>query len=786
MLCRRLANFKLNTYHVGQLIRSASQTITKIPTKTDISDEPNNDIASFKIGLNIHGFEVKDVQPIKEFNITAVKLLHAKTKAEYLHLYRNDSNNVFSINFRTTPKDNTGLPHILEHIVLCGSQLYPVRDPFFKMLNRSLATFMNAMTGADYTMYPFSTQNFQDFSNLQRIYLDAVFKPNLRYLDFLQEGWRLENTNPQDIKSDLIIKGIVYNEMKGAFSENERILEQKVLNSILPDHTYGVISGGDPLKIPDLTWEDLKNFHKQCYHPSNSRFYSYGNFPLSTTLKYINDTYLSQWEYQDQNHTVVPPQKRWTEPKQEHITGRYDNLGETFEKQNILTVSLAMSDITNIYDTFVLSFLTELLIRGPNSPFYKTMIEPNFSGGFIPSTGFDTQTRDCLLTIGLQGLKQEDFMKVIDIYDKTIDEVLKMGFDRKHIESVLHRYEIGIKHETSNFGLHLLFGIISTWNHNGDVINALRINTLLDKLQNDIKSDKFFLQKAVERFFKNNKHRLVLTLSPDKEYETKQLNAEAQLIKSKVSGLTQENKQGIYNTALELLKEQNSPQKTSILPTLTMDDISNGIDHVNREKTKFGPVPTQINKVNTNGITYFRGIINTSQLTPEQHMLLPLFCSIITKMGTRKMNYREFDNLVMTKTAGLDINVHFAESLYQLHVYEPGILVSSYCLDKNVESMWELWKDIFNLNELKDVKRFETLVQLYMANLTHGVADSGHAYAMQSAAGLVSGAAYQKDLLTGLQHISYMKTLVKTKRYESILAELSNIAKQLFDKNNLR
>ncbi|KAI4466771.1 presequence protease [Holotrichia oblita] len=414
------------------------------------------------------------------------------------------------------------------------------------------------------------------------------------------------------------------------------------------------------------------------------------------------------------------------------------------------------------------------------------MIEPNFSGGYISSTGFDTQTRDCVFTIGLQGLKQEDFPKVIEIYDKTIEEVLKKGFDMKHIESVLHRYEIGIKHETSNFGLHLLFGIISTWNHNGDIINALRVNTLLEKLQNDIKSDKYFLQKATERFFKNNKHRLVLTLSPDKTYEQKQLEAEAQLIKSKTSGLTQENKQSIYETGLELLKEQNSIQNTNILPTLTMEDISNNIDHVNREKVKYGPVPTQINKVNSNGITYFRGIINTSQLTPEQHMLLPLFCSIITKMGTKRMNYRDFDNLVMTKTAGLDVCVHFAESLYQLHVYEPGILLSSYCLDKNVEGMWELWKDIFNLNELKDVKRFETLVHLYMSNLTHGVADSGHAYAMQSAAGLVSGAAYQKDLLTGLQHISYMKTLVKTKRYESILMELSNIAKQLFDKNNLR
>lgn len=212
------------TFHLKKLTRNTSQAVQSAKS----SDEPLSDVHLFKVGTQIHGFTVTEVEPVEEFKVTAIKLIHDKTKAQYLHLYRNDSNNVFCVAFRTTPTDSTGVPHILEHTVLCGSTLYPVRDPFFKMLNRSLATFMNAMTGSDYTMYPFSTQNIYDYRNLQKIYLDATFNPNLHELDFMQEGWRLENVDLKNPKSEFTVKGVVYNEMKGSFSENENILAQRV------------------------------------------------------------------------------------------------------------------------------------------------------------------------------------------------------------------------------------------------------------------------------------------------------------------------------------------------------------------------------------------------------------------------------------------------------------------------------------------------------------------------------------------------------------------------------
>lgn len=461
-------------------------------------------------------------------------------------------------------------------------------------------------------------------------------------------------------------------------------------------------------------------------------------------------------------------------------------MGKPFEKQNYLTVSLLLSDITDFYETFLMQFVTELLIKGPNSPFYKALIEPNFSGGYTSTTGFDSQPRDSVFTIGLQGLKQEDFPKIIDIYNKTIDDVIKTGFTQEHIESVLHRYELLIKHETRNFGLNLLFGIAATWNHTNNIIDSLEMNSLINKLKTELKNNPQYLQNVVQKYFKDNKHRLILTMSPDKEYDKKLEEMEHKLIEKKTKNLSDSDKKVIYEKGLELQKQQNEQPNMKLLPTLTMDDINEDVERIPREHAIFDSVQTQINHVNSNGIVYFKALLNILDLSQEQQMLLPLFCYVIDKLGTAKLNYREFDNLVNLTTDRLSFNSHIGESLYHLHTYEPGILLSSYCLEKNLDKMFDLWSQIFNITELKDVERFKMLVELYMSNLTHGIVDSGHIYAMQAAAGLVSGSAYQTELLSGLHHIAYMKRLVHTSNYQAMLQEIVNIANILFDKNKMR
>lgn len=731
------------------------------------------------------GFLCTKSQFISDFDMTAYVFRHEKTKTEYLHIDRNDSNNVFSVNFRTTPFNSTGLPHILEHNVLCGSEKFPVRDPFFKMLNRSLATFMNAMTGPDYTLYPFSSMNETDYRNLQSIYLDAVFKPNLNYFDFLQEGWRLEHQNLTDKNSEYIFKGVVYNEMKGAFSENSSVIGEKMLNTILPDHTYGYVSGGDPIEIPNLTHKELVEFHQKYYHPSNAKIFSYGNFNLEPTLKFINENYLKNVKSIDSSYSQIPAQKRWSSSKKCHTNCRFDSMGAPIEKQNQLAIGILMNDITNSYETFLINVLTELMIKGPNSYFYKSLIEPNISGGYNQMTGYDAQLKDTMFVIGLQDVAVEDFSKVEEIFDLTIEKAIKNGFDKNHIESVLHNFELQIKHQTPKFGLGLLFNLTPLWNHDGDLIEAMNVSNLFTKLRENLKN-KNYLQEKVQEYFKNNNHKVILTMSPDVTFEEKFIASEQELLSKKVSAITNEDKKLIYENGIKLAEKQKATENLEVLPCLQLKDISKEIEKNSVETKIIENTPTQICSVNTNNITYFQGILDCSKLNNEQKLLLPLLTSVFDQFGTTNYNYRDLDQLINMKTSGISFNVHFTENISNPFEYEIGVGFRSYSLHENTEQMLNIINELMTNFKLDDVKRFEMLFENYLSTLSVGIANSGHQYAMHSSSGLITDGSQLKESLFGINHIEKTKKLLKEQKPEEILAKLAEIAKLVFVKENLR
>ncbi|KAL8205112.1 UNVERIFIED_CONTAM: Presequence protease, mitochondrial, partial [Gekko kuhli] len=571
------------------------------------------------------------VTTVPELFLTAVKLNHDKTGAKYLHVAREDSNNLFSVQFRTTPMDSTGVPHILEHTVLCGSQKYPVRDPFFKMLNRSLSTFMNAFTASDYTLYPFSTQNPKDFQNLLSVYLDAVFFPCLRPLDFWQEGWRLEHEDPKDPQTPLTFKGVVFNEMKGAFTDNERVFSQHLQNHILPGHTYAVVSGGHPLKIPDLSWEQLKQFHALHYHPSNARFFTYGNFPLEQHLKQIHEEALIKFQKIEPN-TGVPPQQLWDKPREHHVTCGTDSFAADPKKQTMVSVSYLLADITDNFETFTLNLLSSLLVGGPNSPFYKALIEAGLGTDFSPDVGFNGSTREAYFSVGLQGIAEENIDTVKQIIARTIDEVIKDGFEEERIEALLHKIEIQMKHQSTSFGLSLTSYIASCWNHEGDPVDLLKFADKTARFRECLKEDPHFLQKKVKQYFKDNPHQLTLSMSPDEAFYDKQATLEAEKLKEKIEVLSEEEKKQTYEKGLELMDLQSKPQDTSCLPALKVSDIEPQITFTEPETSLTAEdVPVQYCAQPTNGVLYFRAVSSLNTLPEELRPYVPLFCSVITK-----------------------------------------------------------------------------------------------------------------------------------------------------------
>ncbi|XP_047446462.1 presequence protease, mitochondrial [Mugil cephalus] len=739
----------------------------------------------YQPGQKIHGFTVKEVVAVPDLFLTAVKLTHNKTGAQYLHTARDDSNNLFSVQFRTTPMDSTGVPHILEHTVLCGSEKYPCRDPFFKMLNRSLSTFMNAFTASDYTMYPFSTQNAKDFQNLLSVYLDAVFFPCLREQDFWQEGWRLENENPTDPNSPLVFKGVVFNEMKGHFSDNERLYAQQLQNKLYPNHTYSVVSGGEPLAIPDLTWEQLKQFHATHYHPSNARFFTYGDLPLEDHLKQIQDEALSKFERINPN-TEVPSQPLWNSPREDHVTCSPDALAPDPAKQNTLCVSYLLGDITDAFEGFTLSLLSSLMISGPNSPFYKSLIEPNIGTDFSSVVGYDGSTKEASFSIGLQGMAEEDSERVKQIISQTIDHIIDNGFEEERIEALLHKVEIQMKHQSTNFGLALASYVASLWNHDGDPVDLLRISDSVAKFRQALKENPRFLQDKVKHYFKENPHRLTLSMSPDVTYLEKQAKAEEEKLQEKIQVLSDDDRKQIYEKGLELLEAQSKTQDASCLPALKVSDIAPTTPITPVQMSTAGGVPLQICEQPTNGLVYFRAMCSLNTLPEDLRLYVPLFCTVITKMGCGALDYRQQAQQMELRTGGMSVSSQVIPDSTNLDMYEQGILLYSSCLERNLPHMFQLWSDIFNSPNFDNEERLRVLVMMSAQELANSISYSGQMYAMTRAGRHLTPAGDLLETFGGMEQVTFMKRIAEMPDLSQVIRTLPRIKRHLLNPDNMR
>ncbi|XP_065809658.1 presequence protease, mitochondrial-like [Labrus bergylta] len=634
-------------------------------------------------------------------------------------------------------------------------------------------------------MYPFSTQNGKDFQNLLSVYLDAAFFPCLREQDFWQEGWRLENENPTDPNSPLVFKGVVFNEMKGAFSDNERVYAQHLQNKLYPDHTYSVVSGGEPLAIPDLTWEQLKQFHATHYHPSNARFFTYGDLPLEQHLKQIEEEALSKFERINPN-TEVPPQPHWSSPREDHVTCSPDALAPDPARQNTLCVSYLLGDITDTFEGFTLSLLSSLMISGPNSPFYKALIEPNIRTDFSSVVGYDGSTKEASFSIGLQGMAEEDTERVKQIISQTINDIIESGFEEERIDALLHKIEIQMKHQSTNFGLSLASYIASSWNHDGDPVELLQINDSVAKFKQTLKENPRFLQDKVKHYFKENTHRLTLSMSPDEVYLEKQAKAEEEKLQKKIHALSDSDKKDIYEKGLELLAAQSKTQDASCLPALKVSDIEPTIPVTPVQISTAVGVPVQYCEQPTNGLVYFRAMCSLNTLPEDLRLYVPLFCSVVTKMGCGGLDYRQQSQQMELRTGGMSVSTQVVPDSTQLDMYEQGVLLSSSCLERNLPHMFHLWSDIFNNPHFDEVERLRVLVMMSAQELANGISYSGHMYAMTRAGRHLTPAGDLNETLGGMEQVKFMKRVAELSDLSQVIRTLVRIKKHLLNPDNMR
>ncbi len=690
-----------------------------------------------KEGAEVSGYTVRKIADLPEINSTYYELEHARTRTRHTHISNNDTENTFCVALKTVPQDSTGVAHILEHTVLCGSVNYPVRDPFFSMMKRSLSTFMNALTASDWTMYPFCTQNRKDFYNLMAVYLDSVFFPKLDRLSFKQEGHRLEfdpDTGDPD-QPRLTYKGVVYNEMKGALSSPDQVMARSILNALYPDTTYGYNSGGNPEDIPRLSHEQLLAFHRRHYHPSNAFFYTYGNLPLKDHLEYIDETVLTHFNAINPD-TDVPNQPRWNAPKDAQYTYPIDPSEDDGRKCQFCLAWLT-ADIRNAFEILVLTILEQILLGNPGSPLRKALLDSEIGSTLSDGTGFDGENKDTMFACGLKDVAEDAGDAIERLIFDTLQEIVDTGIDDRLVESAIHQIEFHRKEVTNSpfpYGLKLLLRFSGDWFHGGDPALILQFDSLLDRLKAEMEN-KGFLEGKIKQYFIDNPHRARILLRPDPEHATRENRRVAQELKEIEKKLTPADMEAIQNDTRALIELQEAKEDLSCLPTLEKEDISPSVNTV-APVGEFETPPVTLYEQPTLGILYFSAVMGIETLPEDMIPMLPFFCYALTRMGTKFHYYSDISQLIDLYTGGMGLSVNAGTRFLDSSDNNclPIVTFNSKCLSRNKEKMFELTAELLSNVEFSDTSLLKRLLLEYRAEMESAVVANGHRFAISLAA----------------------------------------------------
>ncbi len=706
-----------------------------------------------------HGFIVTGVTPLAELNLTLVELRHERLGSRMVHLACEDDNNLFGVGFRTTPGDSSGVAHILEHTVLCGSQRYPVRDPFFTMLKRSLNTFMNALTSSDWTLYPFSSQNHKDFNNLMGIYLDATFFPLLRERDFRQEGHRLEYTEAADASSPLAFKGVVYNEMKGAMADPGSLLHRRLTKALFPTTTYGVNSGGEPEAILDLTHEQLVDFHRTYYHPANAYFFSYGNLPLEDHLAVIEEQALQRFEPLVVD-TAVPDEVRFSAP-QRVTEGFPVAADESLSQRSMVQVAWLTCPLSDSFENLALSLLSQLLLGNPAAPLYKALIESGLGQNLAPSTGYHDDQRETFLAAGLQGTDPEHLDAIEALVLKTLHQTAETGFSDEQIEAAIHQLELSHREVVGDqypYALLLLMRMFGPWLHNDDPVSPLLLDANLARLRQELAAGPFF-QNLIRRQLLDNPHRVTLLLQPDTELKEQQESALNKRLQDHSAQLSEADRQELVRLATELQQAQEDEEDLSCLPTLELSDIPATERTESCQEEQLVGCPLYRFPQPTNGIGYFTTSLMMNDVPADLIPLVPLFGALLPKIGAAGHSYLQMAERISASTGGISASGTVICDPNALGDFQLAFEVRSKALLRNQQAMFGILTDLFTAPDFSDLQRLHTVINQVSVSLENGVSGSGHSYAARSAGAALSSCGRLREEWGGLHLVRAVKKL---------------------------
>ncbi len=707
------------------------------------------------------GFTLTRTQRVDALNVTVEEYSH-ESGAKHFHLASESTENVFMVAFRTVPHDSTGVAHILEHTALCGSERYPVRDPFFLMIRRSLNTFMNAFTTSDYTAYPFASQNRKDYFNLMDVYLDAVFFSRLDPLDFAQEGHRVEFEDPQDPSSPLVYKGVVFNEMKGDTSSPMSMLYHGIQSALYPTSTYHYNSGGDPVDIPSLSYGDLKQFYKTHYHPSNAVFMTFGDIDAATQQQMISDRALSKLPKTQVEQIAVSPERRYDTPVEKVFSYPADD-DDTSQKTHIVLAWL-LGENTDLRMLLRGHLLSDVLLDTSASPLRQALEKTDLALSASPMCGFEEDHMEMNFMCGVEGSEPEHAEAIEKLIIGVLEDVAEKGIPEPQLEAVLHQLELSQREIGGDgwpYGLQLIFSCMSAAVHRGDPIGLLDIDGALEELRREIRDPEFIKQLVRDQLL-DNPHRVRVVMQPSRALGAQLIEDEKQKLESIREALTPTEADNIVSMAAALKAHQAQEEDLSVLPKVTRDDIPAKRQYPGFTASSHQGMTITHAAAGTNGIVYHQLISELPALDESLMGLLPIYTHCVTETGSNGRDYLLTQQEQHAHTGGITAFTSIRSAVNDVSAYKGFLTLSSRTLNPKADAMMDLVRDTALSPRFDETDRVRELVDQLTIRRVNGIAGNGHQYAMSAAAAQLNNASAVNDFLGGIPAILRLKQLARS------------------------
>lgn len=718
-------------------------------------------------------FEAVRSEPLPTLNATFHEFRHTVTGARHFHIESEDNNNAFLVAFLTVPQDSTGVAHILEHTSLCGSKRYPVRDPFFMMTRRSLNTFMNAFTSSDWTAYPFASQSRKDFFNLLDVYLDAAFFPNLNEMDFLQEGHRLEFSDPQDASSPLEFKGVVFNEMKGAMSSPTRRLWQSLQTELFPTTTYHYNSGGEPVNIPDLTHKDLVDFHAEHYHPSNAIFMTYGDIPVEEHQARFEEKALASFDKLDID-LAVPFEQRYAAPRE--VESVYSVDEDDLAGKTHVVMGWLLSDSTDAFGAMEAHLLSGVLLNNSASPLRLALETTELGSSPSDLCGVDDSMREMIFVCGLEGSEPDRAQATQDLILDVLNGIAENGVPQSQVESVLHQVELGQREVGGGsfpYGLQLMVNALGPAVHGGDPAAVLNIDSALKKL-GELIQDPAYIPSLVRRLLLDNPHRVRLVMKPDAELSEREAAAERERLDAIAAQLDDASKQDIVVKAELLEQRQMEQDDPELLPKVTLDDVPDSLHIAESEAHALKGAPLAWYAQGTNGLVYAHVLVDLPHIGDDYLDLLPYFSDAINEVGVAGETYLQTQERQSAVTGGINARFSVRASIDDVRQTRGLFALSGKALNRNAGELSRLLVETLEQPRFDEHSRLRELVAQARAYRESSLTDAGHSQAVRAAAAKLSpcsGLSHRWNGLAGLQHLKATDNAMKQAANVADLAE---------------